>query len=118
YKKALSARAKYALALGSRLAGTVSNTGEGPFLPKERELADRLIVQYPRLPLHRTLDMLAQADALEIQLGQGASAGGAQVPFPHLVFPELPPVRASSDLPKVVRFLKQAGGGVPVGVKF
>lgn len=117
YRKALSDRAKYALALGSRLAGTASNTGEGPFLPKERELADRLIVQYPRLPLHRTLDMLAQADALEIQLGQGASAGGAQAPYPHLVRPELPALRTSADLPKIVSFLKQAGGGVPVGVK-
>lgn len=117
YRKALSDRTKYALALGSRLAGTASNTGEGPFLPKERELAERLIIQYPRLPLHRTLDILAQADALEIQLGQGASAGGAQAPFPHLVRPELPAVRTSADLPGVVRFLKQAGGGVPVGVK-
>src|SRR5690606_34003370 len=63
YKKALSDRAKYALALGSRLAGTASNTGEGPFLPKERELAERLIIQYPRMPLHRTVEILAQADA-------------------------------------------------------
>lgn len=118
YKKALTDRTKYALALGSRLAGTATNTGEGPFLPKERELARHLIVQYPRLPLHRTVEMLAQADALEIQLGQGASAGGAQAPYPHLVRPELPPLRKSSDLPKVVRFLKQVGGGVPVGIKF
>ena len=118
YRKALSDRTKYALALGSRLAGTASNTGEGPFLPKERELAERLIIQYPRIPLHRTVEILAQADALEIQLGQGASAGGAQAPYPHLVLPELPPLRKSEDLPKIVRFLKQVGGGVPVGVKF
>ena len=118
YRKALSDRTKYALALGSRLAGTASNTGEGPFLPKERELAERLIIQYPRIPLHRTVEILAQADALEIQLGQGASAGGAQAPYPHLVLPELPPLRKSEDLPKTVRFLKQVGGGVPVGVKF
>jgi glutamate synthase domain-containing protein 2 len=118
YKKALSDRAKYALALGSKLAGTSSNTGEGPYLPKERELAERLIIQYPRIPLHRTMDMLAQADALEIQLGQGASSSAAQDPYPHLVRPELPALRKSSDLPKVVSFLKQAGGGVPVGIKF
>ncbi len=117
YKKALSDRAKYALALGSRLAGTASNTGEGPFLPKERELAERLIIQYPRMPLHRTVEILAQADALEIQLGQGASAGGAQAPFPHLVRPELPALRQREDLPKIVSFLRQVGGGVPVGVK-
>jgi len=118
YKKALTDRMKYALALGSSRAQTSTNTGEGPFLPKERELADRLIVQYPRMPLHRSLGMLAQADALEIQLGQGASAGSAQAPYPHLVRTELPAVRVAEDLPHVVRFLKEAGQGVPVGAKF
>ncbi len=118
YQKALSERMKYALALGSAKAQTSTNTGEGPFLPKERELADRLIVQYPRIPLHRTLEMLAQADALEIQFGQGASAGSAQAPYPHLVQTELPALRGASDLPNIVRFLKEAGQGVPVGAKF
>ena len=38
---------KYALAYG-RPWLTATNTGEGPFLPKERKLADKLIIQYPR----------------------------------------------------------------------
>ncbi|NLL43795.1 MAG: FMN-binding glutamate synthase family protein [Firmicutes bacterium] len=118
YKTALTDRMKYAFALGSSQAGTASNTGEGPFLPKERALADRLIVQYPRMPLYRTLAMLEQADALEIQLGQGASAGVAQAPYPHLIRTDLPDLREPKDLPKIVSFLKKAGRGVPVGIKF
>lgn len=118
YKKALSARAKCALALGSKLAQTATNTGEGPYLPQERAIADRLILQYPRIPLHRDLQMLEEADALEIQLGQGASAGLAQAPYPHLIRTDLPALCRPADLPRVVRFLKTAGGGVPVGIKF
>lgn len=118
YRMAVTDRLKYALAAGSKLAKTSTNTGEGPYLPRERALAGRLIVQYPRVPLYRTLEMLAQADALELQLGQGATAGGSQAPYPHLIRTELPPLRGPEDLPKVIRFLKEAGGGVPVGVKF
>lgn len=118
YERALTANAKYALALGSSLGQTATNTGEGPFLPKERELAERLIIQYPRMPIHRDLEILAQADALEIQVGQGASVGGAQAPSPHLIRTSLPALRHPKDLPKIVRFLKEAGQGVPVGVKF
>ena len=117
YKTALTDRMKCAFALGSSLAKTATNTGEGPFLPQERALAERLIVQYPRIPLYRTLDMLEQADALEVQLGQGASAGAAQAPYPHLIRTELPALREPHDLPKIVRFLKEAGHGVPVGAK-
>lgn len=118
YKKALSAPMKYAMALGSRRAGTATNTGEGPYLPKERELADKLIVQYPRVPLHRDLEMFRQADAIEIQIGQGASAGGSQAPYPHLIRTPLPQFKETKDLTKLVKLLKDVGGGVPVGIKF
>lgn len=118
YKTAVTEQLKYALAAGSKLAKTSTNTGEGPYLPRERDLADLLIVQYPRIPLYRTLDMLTQADALELQLGQGATGGAKQAPYPHLIRTELPALREPQDLPKVVRFLKEAGAGVPVGVKF
>ncbi|HHY09788.1 MAG TPA: FMN-binding glutamate synthase family protein [Firmicutes bacterium] len=118
YQLALTAKVKYALALGSARAGTLTNTGEGPFLPKERELAAKLIIQYPRLPLTRTEEILKQADALEIQIGQGASAGSAQAPFANLRPTKLPAFRQTDDLPTLVAFLRQVGGGVPVGIKF
>lgn len=117
YKRALSAEMKYALARASTEARTATNTGEGPFLPKERELAQNLIVQYPRLPLDRSLEMLQQADAIEIQMGQGATAGAGQGFFPHLAATDLPPIKKPRDLPHIVRFLKKAGRGVPVGIK-
>lgn len=118
YKRALSAKFKAAFALGSTKAGTATNTGEGAYLQQERELAQKLIVQYPRIPLHRNLTMLRDANAIEIQIAQGASAGGAQAPYPHLIRTSLPALRNTRDLPKLVSFLKKAGDGIPVGIKF
>ncbi len=110
YKRALSAEMKYALARASTEAQTATNTGEGPFLSKERELAQHLIVQYPRLPLDRSLEMLQQADALEIQMGgrvpPPARARGVFPPFsrhrsaPHYKTPGSAPHRP---------FLKRSG---------
>ena len=37
---------KIALAKGASLAGTATNTGQGPLLPEERKAADKLILQY------------------------------------------------------------------------
>jgi len=77
YGGALSATAKIALARGASDAGTATNTGEN-YLPAERQAADRLIVQYHRgswpLSAQNHPEWLEQADAIEIQLGQGAQA--------------------------------------------
>jgi glutamate synthase domain-containing protein 2 len=77
YGGALSAAAKIALARGASDAGTATNTGEN-YLPAERQAADRLIVQYHRgswpLATQHHPEWLEQADAIEIQLGQGAQA--------------------------------------------
>lgn len=118
YQRALSAAMKYAFAVGSSQAGTATNTGEGPYLPKERALAAKLIVQYPRTPFDRDLAMLATADAIEVQIGQGASGGGAQAPYPQKTQTALPALKHPRELPRLVQFLKGAGRGVPVGVKF
>lgn len=80
YGGALSIPAKLALAKGANLAGTVSNTGES-YLPEERAAANRLIVQHcrgrwPKSSMHHP-EILRQADAVEIQLGQGAQAAAA-----------------------------------------
>lgn len=118
YQKGVTAQFKYALAQGSSKAGSLTNTGEGPFLPKERALADRLIIQYPRTPHSRSIEILQQADALEIQIGQGASAGSSQSTFWRRITTDLPQFKTTKDLPKIVKFLKEVGGGVPVGTKF
>lgn len=77
YGGALSAKTKVALALGANQAGTATNTGEN-YLPDEREAADKLIVQYHRGTWPRSAQnhpaWLDNADAIEIQIGQGAQA--------------------------------------------
>ena len=72
---ALSANAKTALSKGAAMVGSASCTGDGGQLPSEREAADKLIYQvlpsrYGFNPHH-----LAQAQAIEIVVGQGAKPG-------------------------------------------
>lgn len=80
YGGALSIQAKVAMAKGANLAGTATNTGES-YLPEERDAATRLIVQHHRgLWPNGTMNrpgLLGHADAIEIQLGQGAQAAAA-----------------------------------------
>ncbi|SMC05311.1 glutamate synthase conserved region-containing protein [Sulfobacillus thermosulfidooxidans DSM 9293] len=82
YGGALSMKAKIALALGANMAGTATNTGES-YLPEERDAAKRLIVQYHRgtwpLSAQNHPEYLESADAIEIQIGQGAQAASAMI---------------------------------------
>lgn len=72
---ALSKPAKIALAAGSRLADTATNTGEGGMMPEERQAAKRLIYQcLPGRYGWNIRDML-KADALELLISQGAKPG-------------------------------------------
>ena len=72
---ALSANAKTALGKGAALVGSASCTGDGGQLSSEREAADKLIYQvlpsrYGFNPHH-----MAEAQAIEIVVGQGAKPG-------------------------------------------
>ena len=72
---ALSANAKTALGKGAAMVGSATVTGDGGQLPGEREAADKLIYQvlpsrYGFNPHH-----LAEAQAIEIVVGQGAKPG-------------------------------------------
>ncbi|MHB1418893.1 MAG: FMN-binding glutamate synthase family protein [Bacillota bacterium] len=80
YGLALSEKAKIGLAKGAAMAGTATNTGEGPFLSSERKAAKYLIIQYNRGNWNKEPEILKQADMIEIQLGQGASGG-----VPHVL---------------------------------
>lgn len=75
YGEALSAKVKIALAQGVTLAGGAINSGEGPFLPAERRAARHYIMQYNRATWGKEREVLKQADAIEIQIGQGAMGG-------------------------------------------
>ncbi len=72
---ALSLEAKIALAKASKMAGTMTNTGEGGMLEQEREFSNRLIVQYSTGRFGISEDVLKKADAVEIKIGQGAKPG-------------------------------------------
>jgi len=75
YGEALSAKVKVALAKGATLGGAAINGGEGPFLPAERLAARHYILQYNRATWGKAIEELVQADAIEIQIGQGAMGG-------------------------------------------
>jgi glutamate synthase domain-containing protein 2 len=136
YAVALSPEAKEALARGAALAGTATNTGMGPLLPDERREARSLIVQYNRGEWGNPPEALRQADAVEIQLGNGAWAGSgfrvltrdftpeARRAFRlrpgqegSLVHNRMPGLETAADLAALVAELRAVGGGVPVGLK-
>ena len=135
YGAALSEKAKVALAKGAAQAGTATNTGEGPFLKSERKAAKKLILQYNRGSWNKSTDILKQADAIQIQFGQGATGGvGHKINIGILdfklqkgfgVFPGQDAVLHSrhdevehpSQLPQLIRKLKGITGDIPVGVK-
>jgi methylamine---glutamate N-methyltransferase subunit C len=137
YGGALSVKAKLALAKGANQAGTATNSGES-YLPEERQAAERLIVQHHRgLWANSTMnrpELLDSADAIEIQLGQGAQAAAAMRTPANLINKKMRGVyglsegeeeRLSSRFADVasgadfVRYVRELKGrtAVPVGVK-
>lgn len=135
YGLGVSEQVRIAQAWGTAVVGTACNIGEGGFLQEERERAKHLIVQYHTANWGKNADVLKQADAVEIHIGQGASAA-----VPARISPEFLQGKARdilglkpdetaviprrfnewnspNDLRKVVKELKQLTGGVPIGIK-
>lgn len=135
YGIALSEPFKIALAKGASLAGIASNTGEGPFLPKEREAAQQLILQYNRGYWNKEPEILRQADMLELQFGQGATAGtshslkaaemtpilrkrfGVKIGETVTAQSRIPGISSGQDLVRKVKELREITGGIPIAVK-
>jgi len=135
YGLALSAKAKIALARGSALAGTATNTGGGAFLPAERKAADKLILQYNRGKWSKSEKILKQADAIEIHIGQGAGGGtghaipdkqigwkikralGLKLGEQAIIHATLPGMKNIDNFNHLVAYLKEVTEGVPIGVK-
>ncbi|MDA8441790.1 MAG: FMN-binding glutamate synthase family protein [Peptococcaceae bacterium] len=131
----LSAKAKIALARGSALAGTACNSGEGPFLQAERDNAKYYILQYNRGFWNKEPQTVRQADAIEIQLGQGALAGLShrmladkidarlRRAFPirpgqdALVMARHRGMQHPEDIITLVAKVRDMANGVPVGIK-
>jgi glutamate synthase domain-containing protein 2 len=78
YGVAVSYKTKMAWALAANKVGTATNTGEGPYLPDERRIAERLIIQFGRVGW-MPVEALRQADMVEIQAGQGSSGSAGHM---------------------------------------
>ncbi|WP_051273706.1 FMN-binding glutamate synthase family protein [Desulfotruncus alcoholivorax] len=135
YGLALSDKAKVALAKGASMAGTATNTGYGPFLPEERAAAKHLILQYNRGNWSKGPETLKKADLIEIQLGQGATAGtgekfhrkdldkklirllGLSPGENAVVHSRMPEINSPRELGNLVNRLRETTDGVPIGVK-
>jgi glutamate synthase domain-containing protein 2 len=138
YGGALSKSARIALAKASALAGTAVNTGEGAYIPEERENATRYIYQFHRgtWPHGNQPEFYRLADMIEIQLGQGAQAAAPQTMSAEKIDEEmrdiygldkdedmaiaarLKEVENPKDLKQLVSRLKEETGGLPVSYKF
>lgn len=132
---ALSREAKIALAKASTLAGTMENSGEGGVLPEERKFSKFLIVQYSTGNFGITPEVLKQAEAIEIKIGQGAKGGQGGLLPKEKVTEEIAKVRKVprgkdihspayhldlenlNDWKKKIEWLKEISGGVPIILK-
>ncbi|VBB07007.1 aldolase-type tim barrel [Lucifera butyrica] len=135
YGGSLSLEVKTALARGSAMAGTSTNTGESAVTQEERDAARFLIGQYNRGGWLNTPDQLSRLDAIEIQMGQGAWGGAVDEPITaskigghlreawHLeegqntgISARMPGIQTVQDFINLVNGLK-ASYDVPVGIK-
>lgn len=135
YGLALTEKVKIALARAANMVGTATNSGEGPVLPEELSEAEKYIIQYSRADWAKDPEILAQADMIEIHIGQGSSAGSpSQIPAKHLkgraaqlmgVEPDgeseirsrFPGVSRKTDWRRLVEELRALTDGVPIGMK-
>ncbi|WP_018131527.1 FMN-binding glutamate synthase family protein [Effusibacillus pohliae] len=135
YGVGVSDKVRIAMAKATAAVGTATNTGEGGFLPEDREYAKYLIYQYHSGHWTKEPEILKQADAIEIHIGQGATAGAASFIPPEYMQGEareilqVPPgetvvipsrhreINQPHDLKRLVHKLRQITGGVPIGVK-
>ncbi len=92
---AISKSAKIALARGAREAGSAVDTGEGGMLPEEREISDKLIVQYASGRFGVSANYLQTANAIELKIGQGAKAGQGGMLMGDKVSEEISEIRGT-----------------------
>ncbi len=132
---ALSKESKTALAKGSALAHTAMCSGEGGVLPEEMDAAYQYIFEYVPNQYSVSDEILQNANAIEIKIGQGTKPGmGGHLPG-NKVTPEIAAVRGKPEgediqspsrypdittkeqLKDKVEELRSRSKGRPIGVK-
>lgn len=131
----LSKEAKIALAMGAAKVKTLNCSGEGGMLPEERAAAYKYIFQYSTGRFGATPEVMAQADAIEIKIGQAAKAGLGGHLLADKVTEEIAKVRgvkphqtiispanhqdikSLSDWQRRIEELREQTEGVPIGLK-
>ncbi len=131
----LSKEAKLALAKGSAAVKTAMCSGEGGMIPEERAASYKYIFEYSTGRFGVTEEVLRQADAIEIKVGQAAKAGlgghllGPKVteeishirklePHKDVISPaNHKDLRSKQDWLKLMEYLRNLSGGVPIGIK-
>jgi glutamate synthase domain-containing protein 2 len=132
---ALSEEAKVALARGAELAGTGICSGEGGMLPEEHAENGRYFYELASARFGWSLDKVRDVQAFHFKLGQGAKTGtGGHLPGNKVVgkiaevrgieagtdaispatFPDLTSI---DDFRGVAEQVREASGGIPIGVK-
>ncbi len=132
---ALSREAKIVLAKAASRLNTVANTGDGGMLLEERRFAKWLSVQYTPGRFGVDREVLAKADLIELRIGGGATAGCSEKLPAEKITGEIvkqrkitkgeeiiPPNRHldianTTDLIKMVRYLKEVSSGAPIILK-
>lgn len=135
YGLALSEESKVALARASRMLGTATNSGEGPFLPEEPGQSGKFVLQICRWSWGgRTDEQIASADMLEVQMGQGADTGasvleaaefagraqllgGLEPGEPAVALTAPPGIQKPEDWPAFMKKLRQRAKGIPIALK-
>lgn len=133
---ALSVEAKVALARGAREAGTAIGSGEGGMHPRERAEAGSYILEMASGYFGWTEENIAQADAVEIKIGQGAKPGqGGLLPADKVTADiaavrgipagtdahspaRFPDINTPDDMRRRVSWIRTIHPGIPVGIKF
>jgi glutamate synthase domain-containing protein 2 len=132
---ALSKEAKMALAKGSAMAGGIANSGEGGMLDEEKQLSDKITLQYSTGRFGISDDRLKMADMIEIKISQGAKPGmggklpGAKVtdeialirqikPWQTAASPARhPDITSPGELSDKIDYLRKLTHGKPISLK-
>ena len=130
----LSEEAKKALAKAAKQLGTAISSGEGPFLPEERQETGKFTWQISRTPWGHNPQAIAAADMLEVQMGQGARMGafivepasvtgkaqqlmGISATEPVVTGAVIPGINNPWDWKKYVTDLRPEAAGKPIAIK-